>query len=85
MDLSAFFIEFLHDEEWVLAEIKPCCSEDDVFYYDVSINNQFQYTITNGNPGNNDGWKIALMNADKYVDPNVVTAMGKQIEMHYVV
>ena len=41
MDLSAFFIEFLHDEQWVLAEINPCYSEDDVFYYDVSMNNQF--------------------------------------------
>ena len=83
--MSAFFIEFLHNQEWVLAEIKPCCTEADMFYYDVSMNNQFQYIITPGAAFNDYGWKIVFMNADKYIDPNVVTAMGKQIEMHFVV
>ena len=56
-----------------------------MFYYDVSMNNQFQYIITSGAAFYIDGLKIVFMNADKYVDPNVVTAMGKQIEMHFVV
>ena len=46
MDLTPFFIEFLHNNKMVLAEIKPCCREDEVFYYDVIMDNQFQFTIT---------------------------------------
>lgn len=84
MDLSPFFIEFLHNNELILAEIKPCCNEDNVFYYDVSMNNQFQYTITPGAPSSNDGWKLALMNADKNADPAIISAIGRQIEAHYV-
>ena len=86
MDISPFYIEFLFGDEWILAEVKPCCQEDNVFYYDISINNQFQYTIT---PGGNDtdtpGWKIALKNADREVDPELVQMIGEQIDQHYVV
>ena len=83
MDLSPFFIEFLHHNKLVLAEIKPCCNEDDVFYYDVAMNDQFKYTITPGASSNTKGWKLALMNADNNVDPTIISAIGKQIEAHY--
>ena len=86
MDITPFFIEFEHENEWILAEVKPCCREDNVFYYDIAINNQFQFTIT---PGHNDmenpEWKIALKNADKQVDPTLVKAIGEQIEGHYII
>ncbi len=85
MDISPFFIEFEYEGEWILAEVKPCCQEDDVFYYDISINNQFQYTITQGSAHDEkNSWKVALKNADKPNNPNLVQFIGEQIDQHYM-
>ena len=85
MDIKPFFVEFLYDGEWVLAEIKPCCNEENVFYYDVSINNVFQFTITPGATEEDSSWKVSLMNADKEADPLLVEAIGEEIDRHYLV
>ena len=84
MDTTPFFIEFQYANDTVLAEIKPCCQENNVFYYDVSINNEYQFTITPGltDIGNPD-WKIALKNADKDFDPELVHIIGEQIDRQY--
>jgi hypothetical protein len=84
MDIKSFFVEFRYHNNNELAEIRPCCQENNVFYYDVYRNNQFQFTIT---PATDDAasltWKIALKNADKHVDTELVELLGEQIEKHY--
>ena len=82
IDLSPFFIEVYHLGKPVTAEIKPCCKENDVMYYDVYLKNSFQFTIT---PDVNDeaGWRISLMNADKEIDPELVRLIGEKIEVHF--
>jgi hypothetical protein len=56
-----------------------------VFYYDIWIDNFYQYTIT---PGliheDKPGWRIALKNADKDVDQELIQAIGVEIESHYL-
>lgn len=85
MDLSSFLLEFEHRKQMLFVEVRPCCKEDDVIYYDIWINNLYQYTIT---PGliNEDkpGWRIALKNADKAVDPDLIQTIGVEIESHYL-
>ncbi len=85
MELESFFVEYRLNGTNDLAEIKPCCQEENVFYYDVSINNQFQFTIT---PETKDGeqtrWRLALKNSDKQVDPELVQLIGDQIERYHL-
>lgn len=85
MDIDPFFIEFNYKNRVELAEVKPCCQEDDVYYYDISIRNQYQFTITPGSP-NDPGynWRIALKNADKPADKELVNIIGEQIEKVYL-
>ncbi len=86
MDISPFFIEFEYNGKWILAEVKPCCQENNVFYYDISLNNQFQFSITQSGPDEETQiWRIALKNADKQFDPKMVQYIGEQIEQHYVI
>jgi len=84
MDRQPFFIEYLYKDKAELAEVKPCCQEDDVFYYDISIRNQYQFTIT-PRPDDEKGmaWKISLKNADKHVDPALIEIIGTEIEKHF--
>ena len=85
MDLSPFVLEFEHRKTMKAVEVRPCCKEDDVIYYDIWMDNLYQYTIT---PGliNDDkpGWRIALKNADKSVDPDLIQTIGVEIESHYL-
>lgn len=85
MDLSPFQIEFAYRNQRQSVEVRPCCKEDEVIYYDIWMNNLYQYTIT---PGliNEDkpGWRIALKNADKPVDYGLIQTIGVEIETHYL-
>jgi hypothetical protein len=85
MDTKPFFIEYSYKNEPELAEVKPCCQENNVFYYDISIQNQYQFTIT---PSSDDErglcWRISLKNADKHVDEELIDLIGEQIEEHYL-
>lgn len=85
MDIEPFFIEFSYRNKTQLAEVKPCCQEDNVYYYDIAIRNQYQFTIT---PGSNNEeeyrWRIALKNADKHVDEELVTIIGQEIDKYYL-
>lgn len=80
---ESFFIEYLYNNEMVLAEIKPCCGEDNSYYYDVVIKNAYQFTVT---PNYNDEtgmvWKISLKNSDKYVNPELIDIIGEEIDKH---
>ena len=83
MDTQPFFIEYMYRDKAELAEVKPCCQEDNLFYYDVSIRNQYQFTIT---PTSDDekgmSWKISFKNADKHVDPALIEIIGAEIEKY---
>ncbi|WP_207492299.1 hypothetical protein [Aridibaculum aurantiacum] len=82
MDLQPFFVELLYDNQHLIAEIKPCCQENNVIYYDISINNRYEFTITPNAGDYGFGWRIALVNADKKVDPELADLLGEQIEKH---
>jgi hypothetical protein len=83
MDSDSFFIEYPYNEETHLAEVKTCCDEDDAFYYDILINNHYQFTITQlHDESGNRTWRLALKNADTFVDPELVQIIGKQIDLH---
>ena len=85
MDLSPFQLKFPHRSRLQSVEVRPCCKEDDVIYYDIWIDNLYQFTIT---PGLIDeekpGWRIALKNADKPADNDLVQTIGVEIESHYL-
>lgn len=86
MDLSPFFIEYSYNQSVQIAEIKPCCHEENVFYYDVYIKNQYCFTIRPEQTSDiEEGWKIALKNADTPVDEDMVNLIGQQIDLHYYV
>jgi len=83
MDASSFFIEFLYKNKPVLTEVKPCCGENNIFYYDIAIKNQYQFTVT-PTYDEDEGitWKVSLKNADKHVDTALIDIIGREIEKH---
>ena len=81
MDTNTFFIEFDYKDKTELAEVKPCCQENNVYYYDIMIKNQYQFTVTpNWKDDLSMEWKISLKNADKKVDPELIEIIGEEIE-----
>jgi hypothetical protein len=83
MDTDSFFIEYPYNEETQLAEVKTCCDENNSFYYDILINNLYQFTITQiHDESGNRIWRLALKNADTPVDPELIQIIGKQIDLH---
>lgn len=84
-ETTSFFIEYPYKNETQLAEVRTCCEEDNAFYYDILINNQYQFTITQANDEfDNTTWRLALKNADNPVDPELIEIIGKQIDLHLV-
>ncbi|MGZ5135434.1 MAG: hypothetical protein ACXWCG_09805 [Flavitalea sp.] len=85
MDLSPFQFNVQHRQQLQPVEVRPCCKEDDILYYDIWINNLYQFTIT---PGlmheDKPGWRIVLKNADKLVDNDLIQTIGVQIESHFL-
>lgn len=82
MDASSFFIEFPYKKEMLLTEVKPCYQQDNVFYYDIVMKNQYQFTVT---PVYNDKgitWKVSLKNSDKQVDSALIDIIGREIEKY---
>jgi hypothetical protein len=81
METEPFFIEYLHKDNSEIAEIKPCCQEDNIFYYDVYIRNEYQFTVT---PSVDEErgmiWKISLKNADKNIETGLIDTIGQEIE-----
>lgn len=80
MVTTSFFIEFLYNDELVLAEVKPCCEENSVFYYDIVIKNQYQFTVTPTFEDKGIIWKVSFKNADKQVDAALIDIIGNEIE-----
>jgi hypothetical protein len=81
MDTNNFFIEFDYKDKTELAEVKPCCQENNVYYYDIMIKNQYQFTVTpNWKDDLSMEWKVSLKNADKKVDPELIEIIGEEIE-----
>lgn len=83
MNTNPFFIEFWYKDKHKLAEVKPCCEANNVYYYDIMINDQYQFTITPAtNSDKGFSWRISLKNADKHVDEGLIKIIGDQIERH---
>lgn len=82
MDSTSFFIEFFYKNKLVLTEVKPCCQEDNVFYYDIAMKNQYQFTVTPTYDDKGITWKVSLKNADKQVDAALIDIIGGEIEKH---
>ena len=81
MNTQPFFIEFLYKDNSEIAEVKPCCQEDNVFYYDIYIRNQYQFTVTPSvDEERGMSWKISLKNADKNIERGIIDAIGVEIE-----
>lgn len=84
--MEPFQVEFFKDQQRHIALIKPCCKEDNIFYYDVWMNDEFQFSMTVNSelasPQQNE-WNVALVNADKQIDPALVQSLGSAIEFHY--
>lgn len=81
MDTTSFFIEFVYNNKPVLTEVKPCCQKN-VFYYDIAMKNQYQFTITPIFKDEGITWKVSFKNADKQVDPALIDLIGNEIEKH---
>ena len=83
MRTEPFFIEYLHKENSEIAEVKPCCQEDNVFYYDIYIRNEYQFTVTPSfDEEKGMAWKISLKNADKNIDKELIDIIGREIDKH---
>lgn len=85
METEPFFIEYLHKDNFEIAEVKPCCQENNIFYYDIYVRNEYQFTIT---PFADDekgmSWKISLKNADKNIEPELIDTIGLEIDKHFL-
>ena len=79
MDLTPFDIKYAFKDELFYMQVVPCCKEENVIFYDLWVNDEFDFTITK----TADEWKIALVNADKLVEPEMVKIIGEQIDKHY--
>ena len=80
MAATSCFIELLYNGNLVLAEVKLCCEEKNVFYYDIVIKNQYQFTVTPTFDDKGITWKVSFKNADKQVDPVLIDIIGNEIE-----
>jgi hypothetical protein len=83
METQPFFIEYLHKDNLEIAEVKPCCQTDKIFYYDIYVRNEYQFTVT---PSVDEEigmvWKISLQNSDKNIDKGLIDTIGQEIEKH---
>jgi hypothetical protein len=85
MDTNPFLIEFKYKGQTLFAEVKPCCQEDNIFYYDIIMENQYQFTITPAAKKEKSLlWKISLKNADNHVDEELIRIIGVEIEKQYL-
>lgn len=64
----------------MLTEVKPCCQENNVFYYDIAMKNQYQFTLTPVLKDEVITWKVSFKIADKHVDPALIDLIGSEIE-----
>lgn len=80
MDSSSYFIEFIYNNKLMLTEVKPCCLQNNMFYYDIAIKNQYQFTVTPIYANKGITWKVSLKNADKQVDQALIEIIGSEIE-----
>ena len=80
MAATSFFIEFLYHDNPVLAEVKSCCEENNIFYYDIVIRNKYLFTVTPAFEDKGIIWKVSFKNAYKQVDPVLIDIIGNEIE-----
>jgi hypothetical protein len=78
MHTTPFNIYYEYDEGLYLAEIRPCCRENNVVDYAVWEADELAFTMTR--PAGTSKWVIALKNADDQFDDEHVQAIGAAIE-----
>ncbi|MEP6675556.1 MAG: hypothetical protein ABJA78_10385 [Ferruginibacter sp.] len=78
MDITPFTIPYQSG----VAEIRPCCKEDNVVDYAVWTENKLAFTITR-DPDDEDRWVIAMKNADDNFSDELVQETGKKIAERY--
>ena len=81
MDTTPFTIRLLYQGDWLEAEIKPCCKEDNIVDFAVWMKNKLEFTITKDRETTGEHWKVAMQNADDQIDPIMVDAIGRQISL----
>ena len=79
MDLTPFKIKYAYNNDLYYMQVMPCCKEDNVIFYDLWVNDEYDFTITK----TADEWKIALVNADKKIDEEQIKLIGEEIDKHY--
>lgn len=83
METQSFFIEYLFKNSSEIAEVKPCCGKEDVFYYDIFIRNEYQFTVSpSADEEKGMAWKVSLKNADKKIEKGLTDTIGQEIEKH---
>ena len=80
MDIKPYEITYLEGGIVHLAQVKPCCGEDNVVDYGIYINHQLSFNVTRSGVDNN--WVISLKNADRNIDDDVVRSIGQAIDQH---
>ena len=81
MDTIPFTIRFLYHEDWLEAQIKPCCNEDNIVDYAVWMRNKLEFTVTKDRTSADNRWVVALQNADDIVDPVLLQTIGREIDL----
>ncbi|MEO5892970.1 MAG: hypothetical protein ABIQ31_22160 [Ferruginibacter sp.] len=79
MDITPYQIAYWNGSLLINAEVKPCCSEDNVVDYAIYKGDQLSFNITKNETGK---WVISLKNADKEIDDEVVQSIGMAIDQH---
>ena len=82
MATESFFMEFLYKDKLMLTEVKPCCQKNNIFYYDIAVKNQYQFTVSPTFKGEEITWKVSFKNADKHVDSALIDIIGQEIEKY---
>lgn len=83
MDTSPFNIEYLHNGTRHIANVHPCCKEDNVVDYAIWQNDKLLFTMTH-DMVNKNHWSIALKNADDSFADEMVQRIGAAIDQHQI-
>jgi|GEM_PF-1871732 len=79
MGKDVFEIMFEYDGELFMAQVEPCCGENNIVDYAIYRDGELLYTVTRSPE---DGrWTTAVKNADDAVGQDLLDKIGGKIEM----
>lgn len=82
MDITPFNVLYTVCGAESIAEIRPCCREDNVVDYAVWIDKKLGFTITR-DTNQPEHWVIAMKNADTDINDDMVQSIGEAINKNY--